>query len=198
MTFQIVTRRTASKSSAVPLGAAQIPAATTGASPALIRTETTPPAKTLYVNIPLGSESPAKAMTGLFIPSGYRHQPEVDLIIYLHGFKPRSGLTIDRYWNTRAFPYWPLRERLNDSGKNVVLVAPTLGDRSQSGRLTKPGGLDAYIARVLSAPAAYAGGSKQPRLGKLILACHSGGGWPVRRLALSNNRTAQHIQECWG
>ena len=171
---------------------------TSGAPPTLISTETTPPAKTLYLNIPLGSERPARAMTGLFIPPNYRHQAEVDLILYLHGFKPKSGLTINRYWNARVFPYWPLRERLNDSGKNVVLVAPTLGHRSQTGLLTKPGGLDAYIARVLSALGTHAAGPKQPRLGKLILACHSGGGWPMRLLALSNNRAAKHIQECWG
>jgi peptidoglycan hydrolase-like protein with peptidoglycan-binding domain len=166
--------------------------------PTLINSETTPPAKTLYVNIPLGSENPARPMTGIFIPANYRHSSEVDLILYLHGFKPKSGLTIDRYWNTRFVPHFPLRDRLNDAGKNVVLVAPTLGDRSQSGNLVRPGGLDDYIAKVLAALGAHGGGTKQPRLGKLILACHSGGGWPMRQLALSNNRTTQNIQECWG
>src|SRR5215218_3990065 len=143
MNSQIGSRQMTSTSSAPSASAATV---TSGAPPALISTETTPPAKTLYLNIPLGSERPARAMTGLFIPPNYRHQAEVDLVLYLHGFKPKSGLTINRYWNTRFFPYWPLRERLNDSGKNVVLVAPTLGDRSQTGLLIKAGGLDNYIA----------------------------------------------------
>ena len=196
MSYQAHSRRTTVTSS--PFESSEQETALAGTPPSLITTETPPPAKTLYLHIPLGSERPARAMTGLFIPPNYRYQAEVDLIIYLHGFKPKSGLTIDRYWNTRSYRMWPLRERLNDSGKNVVLVAPTLGDRSQTGSFTKPGGLDNYIARVLGALAAHGGGPKHPRLGKLILACHSGGGWPMRQLALSNNRAAKHIQECWG
>ena len=123
------------------------------------------------------------------------------MVIYFHGFKPKPGLTIDRYWNIRAHPAWPLRERLNESGKNVSLVAPTLGDHSQPGKLTKPGGLDSFIAQVLAALAAHGphrNSRQTPRLGKLILACHSGGGLPMRQLAMSNNRAAQHIRECWG
>jgi peptidoglycan hydrolase-like protein with peptidoglycan-binding domain len=172
--------------------------------PALLNSETAPPAQTLYVNIALGSESPARAMTGIFIPPDYRPEPQVDLILYLQGFKPEghAAMTIDSYWNTRAFPYWPFREVVADVRKNALLVAPTLGPRSQTGKLTQQrGGLDSYIAQVLAALAAhgpYRNTGQTPRLGHLILACHSGGGLPMRQLALSNNRAAQQIRECWG
>ena len=169
--------------------------------PSLIKRESAPPAQTLYLNIPLGSEQPAKPMTGVYIPESFRAHPQVDLIIYLHGIKPRSNLAIDQYWNTKYFPYWPLRERLNASQKNVILVAPTLGPRSQwqTGWLTKPGGLDKYLAQVLAALAAYGPyRNATPQIGSIILACHSGGGRPMRELALAQNNCARKIKECWG
>src|SRR5262245_9763067 len=47
------------------------------AAPSLIGQEQTPPGRTLYVNIPLGAEGPAKPMTGIFIPLGFRPKPNV-------------------------------------------------------------------------------------------------------------------------
>lgn len=178
------------------------PVPVTRSAPGLIKRESPPPANTLYVNLALGGESPAQPMTGIFIPQHYRPQPHVDLILYLHGFKQsRSSLTIDGYWNTRQLPYWPLREGVNESRKNVILVAPTLGPRSQTGWLTKPGGFTRYLDQVAAALAAY-GPYKEagqvPSLGSIILSCHSGGGWPMRQLALSGQRYASQIKECWG
>jgi LAS superfamily LD-carboxypeptidase LdcB len=175
--------------------------ATPVAAPSLIGQEQTPPGRTLYVNIPLGAERPAKPMTGIFIPQHFQPEPKVDLIIYLHGIKPKADLTINRYWNRSHFPTWPLREEVNQSGKNFVLVAPTLGPRSQTqtGWLAKPGGLDKYVDQVLAALAMhgpYQG--RRPQLGNIILACHSGGGLPMRQLAMGKNRCAGHIKECWG
>lgn len=174
---------------------------TAAAAPRLLGQEQTPPGRTLYVKIPLGAEGPAKPMTGIFIPQRFRPEPKVDLIVYLHGIKPKADLTINRYWNRSYFPTWPLREGLNQSGKNFILVAPTLGPRSQTqtGWLAQPGGLDRYVDQALAALAAH--GAYQgwrPQLGNLILACHSGGGLPMRRLALGKNRYASHIKECWG
>jgi hypothetical protein len=171
------------------------------AAPSLIGQEQTPPGQTLYVNIPLGAEGPAKPMTGIFIPQRFRPKPKVDLIIYLHGIKPKLDLTVDRYWNRSHFPTWPLREGLNQSGKDFILVAPTLGPRSQTqtGWLAQPGGLDKYVDLVLAALAThgpYQG--RRPQLGNLILACHSGGGLPMRQLAMGKNRCASQIKECWG
>ncbi|HWC77628.1 MAG TPA: peptidoglycan-binding domain-containing protein, partial [Blastocatellia bacterium] len=47
----------------------------TVSAPPLIKSETTPAAQTLYVKIPLGSEAPAKAMTGIFIPENFQAKP---------------------------------------------------------------------------------------------------------------------------
>ena len=175
--------------------------------PRLIKKEALPPAGTLYVEIDLGirdqaSQRLAAPMTGIFIPPGYTPASAVDLVLYLHGFTQHLGsLTIASYWDHNRFSFRPLHEGVNESQKNVVLVAPTLGPRSQTGRLTRPGGLDAFLDQILSALRAYGpyrGLRAQPTLGNLVLACHSGGGWPMRQLALSHDRYAANIRECWG
>lgn len=166
--------------------------------PRLVGRETEPPAETLYVRIPLGSESPATPLTGIFLPGGYRAQPSVDLLLYLHGFKA-PGVGIDRYWRRSAYPNHVLREELNAANKNVVLVAPTLGPHSQAGRLVQRGGLDWYLSAVRAALArSVAHRGQTPPLRQLILSCHSGGGWPMRQLALGGGEAQEHVRECWG
>ena len=177
--------------------------APSGGPPALIKREVSPPSATLYTAITLGGEGTARPMTGIFIPAGYRPVPRVDLVLYLHGRKAKKfqDVSIDGYWNRTRFPHFALREATNESRKNVILAAPTLGPRSQAGWLTEAGGLDRYVDQVLAALRAhgpYSGGSGAPVLGSLILACHSGGGSPMRRLALSGQRSAALIRECWG
>jgi hypothetical protein len=176
------------------------PATKRDGAPALLRKESTASGTTLYTIIKLAAGKNARPMTGLFIPAGYRTQPRVDLILYLHGFKTHPTLTIDKYWDARRYPHFALREELLKSGRNVVLVAPTLGPRSQTGRLVHSGGLDAFLAQALAALRTHApqsvGGA--PQLGNLILACHSGGGYPMRRLALGGDAAAGAIRECWG
>ena len=173
-----------------------------GGPPALILREISPPSATLYTEITLGGERPARPMTGIFIPAGYRPVPRVDLVLYLHGHKAGfPSVSIDGYWNRTRFPHFALREATNEGRKNVILVAPTLGPRSQSGWLTEAGGLDRYVDQILAALRAYgpySGAPVTPVLGSLILACHSGGGYPMRRLALSGQRSAALIRECWG
>jgi hypothetical protein len=145
----------------------------------------------------------APPTTGIFIPDKFVTGAAADLIVYLHGFKAeairRQG--IDQYWNSQRFPYGALREGVNASARNVILVAPTLGSRAETGRLIAPGELDAYIDQVLAALHAY-GPHRQrgsaPALGNLILACHSGGGLPMRQLAGGRSRALAQIRECWG
>lgn len=162
-----------------------------------------PVGTTLYERIPLGQEAPAKAQTGIFLPVGYQPRPQVDLIIYLHGMKAPSGLptnaTIDRYWSP-PFPF-RLREVLNASGRNVILVAPTLGPASEAGSLTRPGGLDRYVNQVLDVlvkRGPYKAGAQPPRVGNLIIAGHSAGGKVLRALAQRTNRYSANLREIWG
>lgn len=192
------------------------------AVPTLISSESSPPDSTLYVDINLGcTKSAPKAapvcpipMTGIFIPQNYLPTDSVDLILFLQGYHTHnvikrkapspgyfpSNLTINQYWNRTAYPFFALREEVNASAKNVILVAPTLGPRSQAGSLIKPGGFDAYLDQVMAALSAYGPYRKRqsPSVGQIILACHSGGGLPMRQIALSKEKYAANIRECWG
>jgi len=180
--------------------------------PKLIKSEPQPPAATLYAEIDLkiihrdGTKGTAP-MTGIFIPANYSPRPTVDLILYLHGHKgayPGARVPIDGYWSSRRPPvYFPLREELNHSNKNVILVAPTLGPKSEYGLLTKPARFNQYLDQVMAALQAYGPYKTQrhsPAVGKIILSCHSGGGNPMRRLARLKGKGgyADHISECWG
>ncbi len=189
-----------------PAPRAQVPPFAT--PPVLLGRETTPPAATFYLDIPLGDERPARAMTGVFCPAGFRATPTVDVILYLHGHHTSSGRgaravptrTIRDYWTTTSNPEWPLREGINRAARNVVLVAPTLSPTSKAGWLINPGGLDAYLGQVFQALVAYGPfrGQSAPVLGNLILACHSGGGYAMRQLAIGSDAAAARVRECWG
>ena len=194
------------------------------AAPPLLPNHSTsdPPGQTLYVQIKLGKGSrcverdekrncikydhaiPIQPMTGIFIPANYTPQPEVDLILYLHGHKtsiPPSDVPIALYWDGKKYPVFALREAINASRKNVILVAPTLGRRSEPGDLVRRQGLDNYLDKVLAALKTYGPHKGLPSgltIRNVILAAHSGGGETMQALALSNNRYAASVRECWG
>src|SRR5438128_8144912 len=94
--------------------------------PRFSHSEASPLDQTLYASIPLGGESPAKPLTGIFIPAGYRVRGAVDLVLYLQGHRTHPdaewfrALTIDKYWDSKKFPCWAFREATNASGKNVI------------------------------------------------------------------------------
>ncbi|MGH8497422.1 MAG: peptidoglycan-binding protein [Methylococcales bacterium] len=163
--------------------------------------EKTPPALTVYMDIPLQIPlGKAKSMTGIFVPENYCPLSKVDLIVYLHGFKVRDHnpeYSIDTYWSLCKFR---LREEVNKSQKNVILVAPTLGPRNEPGSLTCPGGFDKFLDQVMMAlkqHSPYSGTQITPSIGNIILACHSGSGSVMRAIAMGPDNYATQIQECW-
>ncbi len=156
------------------------------------------PSQTIYIEIDLGirdNTNMPRKMTGIFIPRGFRPGPTVDVLVYLHG---HNNQVADFFWDVHREPNHPFRELLNQSGKNVILVVPSLGWRSEAGRLTRPGGFDAYMDQVVAAIHAYAPSLGRPRIGNIILAGHSGGGKPLRQIASGGGRYAALIRECWG
>jgi hypothetical protein len=161
---------------------------------------------TLYVAIPHGDENPAQPLTGIYVPRNCRADLPVNILLYLHGHH-RGGqwpptLTINEYWNRARYPYFALREGVLASGRNVILVAPTLGPTSQSGWLTSSDGLERYIDLVRAALRAYqprfAAAPAPPELGQIILACHSGGGKSMLSIARGHGAYENRIKQCWG
>ncbi|MCI0389315.1 MAG: hypothetical protein MOB07_11210 [Acidobacteria bacterium] len=163
--------------------------------------ETTPPARTIYMDIPLQIPlGQAKSMTGIFVPDKYCPVSKVDLIVYLHGHKVRKHepkFSIDKYW---SLPQFLLREEVNKSNKNVILVAPTLGRHSEPGSLTCPGGFDKFLDQVMMAlkqHPPYVGTQITLSIGNIILVCHSGSVGVMRAIAMGTDTSATLIQECW-
>jgi hypothetical protein len=159
--------------------------------------ENRPSSTTHYLEIPLGGGSPSPGMTGVFVPKNYRPSGDVDLILYLHGH--RSGATIDSYWS-RGYSYpFHFREWLNESDKNAVLVAPSLGPTSEAGSLMDAGGGDDYLDEVREVLKSHGPHTSTPDVGNIVLAAHSGGGVPMRFLARKGfKKYHDNVKECWG
>lgn len=156
--------------------------------------------KTAYLKIdlqvhPMGGQ-PVVPMTAVFAPDPTKLSGAVNILLWLHGDKS--------YWNVtgkesfsfhgKSIQYYlnnlklcKLREFiLGSSGRNFILVAPTLNDRTGiniNGKVdTEPGGLrwdqgdaEAYLQQCVN-------GVKQhfkanaTSVGNIVLAAHSGGG----------------------
>jgi len=169
-------------------------------APPLRKTDNAVSTATYFVTIDLQASSQTKPITGIFVPDKYRVTATADIILWLMGHHQNAAypptLTIDQYWVN--YPHFRFREFVNTSGKNVILVAPSLGPSSEAGKLLNKDGLSWYLDQVLDALQAYGPFQTIPSLGNLILACHSGGGWPMRHIANSSQQYVDKIQQCWG
>jgi hypothetical protein len=169
-------------------------------APTLLKKDTTVAKETYFVSIDLGQQANAKAMTGIFVPDNYKISDKVDIILWLMGHHDNAAypptMAIDDYWV--KYPHFKFREFVNQSKKNVVLVAPSLGPGSQAGSLTPRGGLASFIDQVLAALNAYGGFATLPTLNKMVIACHSGGGRPMLDIATTTQQYSDNIQQFWG
>jgi hypothetical protein len=175
-----------------------------------VRREDAPPRLSLYLPIPLdvpGLDDPA---TGVFVSDKYKAGKTVDVILLLRGYdikRPKAATAVAEYWNSprhQILRSFQLREEVNKSGKNVVLVVPPLGPFSEAGKLTQPGGLKAFLNEVMDGlrrHGPHADLAEAPKVHHLILAAHSGGGVPLRRLAQAASEDADlkdRLRACWG
>jgi hypothetical protein len=123
--------------------------------------------------------------TGVFFPAGFRFPGKINVILYFHGHKAGEFKTINEYWIGKLHDLY-LREFINATGKQVVLIAPTMGAAPGSGInagmgiFANPGGADVFLAEVVKwigkyVPE-YADNKKCPEIGNIVLAGHSGAG----------------------
>jgi hypothetical protein len=161
----------------------------------------------LYLPIPLGVPGVEAQETGVFLPAGYRAGAAVDLVVFLRGYdinRPRAVTPVGEYWNSPRHPVlksFLLREEVNRSGKNVVLAVPALGPFAEVGTLAEDGGPQAFLGRVLDGLGRGGPHAGRPALRHLILAAHSGGGVPLRRIAQLLGGDAAYkgkLRACWG
>jgi hypothetical protein len=128
--------------------------------------------------------------TGVFIPQGFAYAEMVDVILYFHGNKQGDFQTINQYWNGKLHNIL-LREDLIASGKNALLVAPTLGENpghglsgnADLGIFGSPGAGTTYLGQVMdwlgTYEPRYALNCLTPKVRRVVLAGHSGGGNPI-------------------
>jgi hypothetical protein len=177
---------------------------------AAVRRETTPASLSLYLPIPLDVPKVADPATGVFVPAGYRAGPTVDLVVFLRGYdihRPNPATAVAEYWNGpehAVLKSFLFREEMNKSRKNVILVVPALGPQSEAGKLAEEGGPQAFLDGVLDGlwkRGPHAGLAKRPTIRRLILAAHSGGGVPLRRMAQILGADVEYkdkLKACWG
>jgi|SRR5579872_1616955 hypothetical protein len=170
------------------------------APPPLISKETTVKSETYFVTIDLGGRPAPNPMTGIFVPENYKFSAEVDVILWLMGHHNNptypASLTIKEYWT--QYSSFHFREFVNIGNKNVILAAPTLGPTSQSGNLTNSSGLSNYLDQVFAALGAYSSFQSIPTLRNLVIACHSGGGSPMLKIAQTTQTYSGNIKQLWG
>ena len=67
------------------------------------------------------------------------------MLLFLRGYdikRPKSATSVAEYWNSpqhAVLKSFLFREEVNKSGKNVILVVPTLGPFSEAGKLKEKG-----------------------------------------------------------
>lgn len=158
-------------------------------------------------------QAPGMRPTAVYLPPKHATAAtKFDVIIWLHGFYVRDHEYLFRNDPAR------LREQVRDSGKDVVLVAPFLGYEYAVGDtfagnysvkdLASAKWGERYLDEILGAlakfvaPVASTGNGTrsipQLQVGKLIIACHSGGGSGMRNLVGSLGKYQPNLSACWG
>jgi hypothetical protein len=168
-----------------------------------------------YVSDPLLGKWPKD--TGIYIPPGVETKGKVNVLLWLHGYYVRN---IDQFLHKDDSQ---VREQILASRKNVILIAPFLGHGEIGASGPFYAGIaefkgafgENYINNVLHAlapnPAKYttsnltlaglaqtADTSPLLKLGKLVIACHSGGGAAMRALVGALGKYTANLAECWG
>ncbi len=172
--------------------------------------DTSPPGQTLYLPLQLDVPNVSPQSTGVFVPENFRVGKTVDLVLFLRGYdikRPKSATSVQEYWGSPKHPIlksFLFREEINKSNKNVILVVPTLGPFAEAGNLTSKEGVRAFLEQIVDGlwkHGPFAGQPNKPTIRNLILAAHSGGGVPLRKLAqiLGEDETYKNrLKECWG
>lgn len=129
-------------------------------------------------------------------PNASLDKGAINVVIWLHGWF--VGSITQLFKNDKA----RMRQQVLASSKPVVLLAPYLGDGGDGDTETPyaVGGLkgnfgERYLDQVFKVLGDDHAGI---RPGKIVIACHSGGGEAMRYLVDSLGRYKDQLVECWG
>ncbi|MCK6691966.1 MAG: hypothetical protein L6Q97_07675, partial [Thermoanaerobaculia bacterium] len=136
------------------------------------------------------------ATTGFYIPKHFDASQPVLILLYLHGHRGCGNGTIRNYFKESYFK--PFGSIIEASGKNVILVAPTIGPLSQGGDLNNKGGMHEYLTRVidrLNKTTLFNTAIQKDKV-SIILGAHSGGGKVMLNIMQKSN--VDPVVEVWG
>jgi hypothetical protein len=107
---------------------------------------------------------------GIFVPAGYRPSTgSVDFLVHLHGWSNHVSRVLDRY---------QLREQVEGSGLNAILVVPQGPKDAQDsgdGKLEHDPGAFAAMLRDVANFLLASQKTRTANIGRIILSAHSGG-----------------------
>jgi hypothetical protein len=149
-------------------------------------------AGTIFVEDDLGIAG-RPAMSAIYLPKAFRADPQVDVLLYLHGFTQQPS--IQTYLRS-----YKLRQIVEASAKNVIFIAPTLGKRAEPGNLVNAGAAMDYLNRMMTHVRTfgpYPSDGPAPSIRNIVLAAHSGGGYSMMQIAGDLQESGQN-KECWG
>lgn len=110
----------------------------------------------------------ADSSVAVFVPKYFKHQSEVDVVVYFHGWYNHVDSVLQTFM---------LIEQLYQSGKNAILVIPQMpkdAPDSNGGKLETQNGLSNLLSDVLG-QLNKRNDLKTSKLGNVVLAAHSGG-----------------------
>lgn len=178
--------------------------------------EDTPPspgAKTYHLSIDLNEHLAGKKI-GVHVPAAAALAEKPDVIVYFHGFvggkpcyedgKAFEARGMEYYWTNDRFK--TMRSELDASGRKAMLIAPTLDPRvgatgtgtKQYGDLHEPNAFDGFIRKVCDDLVARRAIRPSVKLGNIVLAAHSGGGFPMSGILNATNKLGAKVRACWG
>jgi hypothetical protein len=131
---------------------------------------------------------------------------KLDVVLWLHGYYVKDHKFLFNGDPAR------IREQVRDSGKDVVLIAPFLGYEYSVGDsvagnytvndLATPKWGERYLDQIIAAISKFQTPEAEPppllQIGKLVIACHSGGGNGMRNLVGSLGKYQSNLTACWG
>jgi hypothetical protein len=162
-------------------------------------------AKTAFVNIDLSIAAPtagqkadgqkaAAPMTAVFAPDPSVLGAQVDLLVWFHGWKRGSldgvslpGRSIQQYMNHPKFKLRDFVLKNTKGKKKFLLVAPTLGDRSQFGVLNQEDQFAAFLQQAVNAAKTHLGANVE-KVGDIVIGAHSGGGLLLSQVVNFNGK----------
>lgn len=129
--------------------------------------------------------TPAHPSVLVYLPSGFRPTPPLDVIVFLHGFDNcvgnvirDGGVSCDADAGTPARSAYALAAQLDATHKNALLLCPEVAfDRATGdpGNLGAPNGFAALLDETLADLRPVLGPLTHADVRRLVVASHSGG-----------------------